>query len=395
MSHIIKFSIEGLAGRKDTLTVDLNRDDNIFFGLNGCGKTSLLKILHSAMSNQAALLHSVPFKAAQVEIYSVKYNKVFTRSIQKTKSINHKRNVVRKNFPVEGKGSNEFIALDILEDVDFKWSCTPDKPAGVVTSNWNHEYLPTTRLHVSEVPVMLSQEYLKRPESLTEEKLDMFFAQSVEYLWNRYSAQVLGAVRIAQEQGLASILRVVLSTEKARQHSGQLKLTSITAYERVKNFLARQGSAQILGSPAAFDKRYKDDSTLQDVVQDIDSVETKIETAMASRNRLQELITRMFKGNKTISFTDSGITVQTLDGEMIGLGSLSSGEKHLLRILVQALLVGESSLLIDEPEISLHVDWQRDLIQCMRALNSKAQFIFATHSPEVMANIEDSKIFRL
>jgi len=136
-------------------------------------------------------------------------------------------------------------------------------------------------------------------------------------------------------------------------------------------------------------------ATLQDVVQDIDVVENSIKMAMTSRNSLQELITGMFTANKEIHFTDESIEVNTPSGEKIGLASLSSGEKHLLRILVQVLLIGESSLMIDEPEISMHIDWQKVLINSMRTLNSDAQLIFATHSPEIMADVTDDKIFRI
>ena len=98
----------------------------------------------------------------------------------------------------------------------------------------------------------------------------------------------------------------------------------------------------------------------------------------------------MFTANKEIRFADESIEVKTPSGEKIGLASLSSGEKHLLRILVTALLlVGESSLMIDEPEISMHVDWQKALIRSLRTLNSNTQLIFATHSPEIMADVPD------
>jgi hypothetical protein len=43
----------------------------------------LLKILHSAFSDSASLLQFVPFKAAEVKIYSVKHDTVITRSIEK------------------------------------------------------------------------------------------------------------------------------------------------------------------------------------------------------------------------------------------------------------------------------------------------------------------------
>ena len=79
----------------------------------------------------------------------------------------------------------------------------------------------------------------------------------------------------------------------------------------------------------------------------------------------------------------------------MGLGALSSGEKHLLWILVQVILVEESSIMIDEPELSMHIDWQKDLIHSLRALNPDAQLILATHSPEIMANVTDDNIFRI
>lgn len=116
---------------------------------------------------------------------------------------------------------------------------------------------------------------------------------------------------------------------------------------------------------------------------------------MSSRDMLQKLISKMFTANKSIHFGDKSIQVKSMSGEDIGLATLSSGEKHLLKILVESLLIGDSSLIIDEPEISMHIDWQKDLVSSIRALNADAQLIFATHSPEIMADISDDKIFRI
>ncbi|EHP83766.1 hypothetical protein GeomeDRAFT_3416, partial [Geobacter metallireducens RCH3] len=149
------------------------------------------------------------------------------------------------------------------------------------------------------------------------------------------------------------------------------------------------------GKRSDFEKRYVTDQTLQDVVQDIDSVEEKIKSAVSSRDMLQKLISKMFTANKSIHFGDKSIQVKSMSGEDIGLATLSSGEKHLLKILVESLLIGDSSLIIDEPEISMHIDWQKDLVSSIRALNADAQLIFATHSPEIMADISDDKIFRI
>jgi len=67
---------------------------------------------------------------------------------------------------------------------------------------------------------------------------------------------------------------------------------------------------------------------------------------------------------------------------------LSSGEKQLLLILATVLTENNKPaiLLMDEPEISLHFDWQSCLIQHIRQLNPNVQVIMSTHSPAVIMN---------
>ena len=232
---------------------------------------------------------------------------------------------------------------------------------------------------------------------ISEEQLDRYFGRAMEGLWLRYAAQILSGVRTAQESGLGRILRNILTTEKPGESPTPLKeLSSDVAYQRAKSFLKRQGSQRGLTSFGGFPQALQARSKASDsVVAEIDAVEQGIEVVMAPRLKLQELIQRMFSGSKQIVFNDQAIAVATSENKNIGLESLSSGEKHLLRLFVETLLVGPSSILIDEPELSLHVDWQRQLIADFRLLNSEAQLVLATHSPEVMADVEDSKIFRL
>ena len=179
------------------------------------------------------------------------------------------------------------------------------------------------------------------------------------------------------------------------KRDGSVALPASTAYERLRTFLKRQHSEKILGSQKAFTKQYEANPTLQNIARGIDSIEDEIEEAMISRNRLEELVALLFSGHKTVRFRDESIDVLTSSGDAIGLGSLSSGEKHLLLIFVHCLLAEDNSLIIDEPELSMHIDWQRRLIESMRTLNPTAQLILATHSPDVMADVSDDKIFKL
>ncbi len=72
--------------------------------------------------------------------------------------------------------------------------------------------------------------------------------------------------------------------------------------------------------------------------------------------------------------------------EEISACQLSSGEKQLLLILLTVLVqdIKPSILFMDEPELSLHFDWQKKLIQYIRELNPNVQVILATHSPAII-----------
>lgn len=56
----------------------------------------------------------------------------------------------------------------------------------------------------------------------------------------------------------------------------------------------------------------------------------------------------------------------------------------LLTVLVQDNQ--NYTLFMDEPEISLHVEWQQQLISLIRSLNPNVQIILTTHSPAVIMN---------
>lgn len=74
------------------------------------------------------------------------------------------------------------------------------------------------------------------------------------------------------------------------------------------------------------------------------------------------------------------------DGELLSPYKLSSGEKQMLVILLTVLVRNGTHcvLFMDEPEASLHVEWQQRLIGMMRQLNPHAQLILTTHSPAVI-----------
>ena len=82
--------------------------------------------------------------------------------------------------------------------------------------------------------------------------------------------------------------------------------------------------------------------------------------------------------------------------KVLSLSKLSSGEQHQVILLYQLIFNSDSTtlVLIDEPEISLHIVWQKqfmaDLVKISEINNSKS--IIATHSPQIVGNKWDSTI---
>ena len=75
-------------------------------------------------------------------------------------------------------------------------------------------------------------------------------------------------------------------------------------------------------------------------------------------------------------------------GELLSPYKLSSGEKQMLIILLTALTQDRQPyvLFMDEPEASLHFEWQKRLIDMVLQLNPHVQIVLTTHSPAVVMN---------
>ena len=102
----------------------------------------------------------------------------------------------------------------------------------------------------------------------------------------------------------------------------------------------------------------------------------------------QDLIDDLFKDTgKTIVRTENEIRFTQL-GEMLVPYQLSSGEKQMLAILLTVLVEDQQNyvLFMDEPEVSMHIEWQQRLIDLILQLNPNVQIILTTHSPAVVMN---------
>ncbi|MBR0036368.1 MAG: AAA family ATPase [Bacteroidales bacterium] len=114
-------------------------------------------------------------------------------------------------------------------------------------------------------------------------------------------------------------------------------------------------------------------------------------------NKFFDLINMLFASTgKRIEIDDKNRVIFKKGRVTIQMDKLSAGEKQILLLLFTLFLMEDKPnvILLDEPEISLHVEWQDRLINLMLDINPNCQIIMTTHSPSIFADgWEDKLVF--
>jgi predicted ATP-dependent endonuclease of OLD family len=404
--------ISGLAGSDKIIKYELNSDINIFFGANGSGKTSLLKILNAAATNTTANLVDVPFQSAKMTInYFGQF--ILERSIENT-SFTKIDEKTQPDLPTVGGLLSDYqntVAVPTLRGLrgygvgqlvdPLEWESSmyrlwngksePFKKGEKIDYILPHQYLPTSRLYLGLVPKTTWDSH-----ELTEQELEQNFSERIKELWKEYNYELARTEADAQAYGLARIMKDVWSPPS--QNGADIEINIEHAYNRVSKFLNRREPdlANILESLENFKKRIDGQKYLKNIVKDINDVEEAIEKAMMPRTKLNDMITKLYGEKVKLTIEEKKeIKARTVRNKEISLGALSSGQKQLLMILLSTLMAKDKPILVDEPEMSMHVQWQSELVTAMNQLTPSAQIIMATHSPEISASVDDDKLFRL
>ncbi len=138
-----------------------------------------------------------------------------------------------------------------------------------------------------------------------------------------------------------------------------IDLAPLEAYQRTRNVIDLS-----LDASRRIDRVYEQIKTFLDILHD-------------------------FIPDKNFSLKSGDLSV---DGNSdVTIQRLSSGEKQLLILFIEALLQRKKPYIFmaDEPELSLHISWQRKILPAIRRINENAQIIVATHSPEVASNFPE------
>lgn len=402
MAWIESFEVYGLAGRTEPVRHTLDRNLNIFWGLNGAGKTTLLRILHAALNGETSILEELPFQRAQVVFYFGPNDR-----IRITRRFSKESPAVLEEHEEDDVFLNADLSIDeswVSQDgaVSGGWETTVESdidefPNGFFERKFAHSYLPITRVaDVSRRPLRFPDDRKRTPDEV--------FVEQIRTRWRDYASRSLSHIREIQQQGLATVLAILFGGSQ-NEHGSTIGVDDVDpteAYRLVRSFLLEQ-NIQLRMAQSAFIGKFKKSPEHRQVVAEIQTVRRLTDDVLAAQAEFQRIIDSMYRGNKrlvlgglkpTRQYGSSPIGVE-IGERSIPLKSLSSGEKQLLQILLEVLSSNNSSVIIDEPELSLHVNWQQQLVSSMRRINADCQLLLASHSPEIMADVSDNHIFEL
>ena len=114
----------------------------------------------------------------------------------------------------------------------------------------------------------------------------------------------------------------------------------------------------------------------------------KLQNSSLENNVIEALNNFFNETNKTVKINNQELKVYLTPEREISFKHLSSGERQVIYIFLKVANATKDNALIlmDEPEISLHLAWQEKLISEIRKVNDKSQLIIVTHSPAIVMN---------
>ncbi len=168
----------------------------------------------------------------------------------------------------------------------------------------------------------------------------------------------------------------------------ETKTTDLAKYE-----LATKLSTSDFIKALSGGRKRKDKQIAASLVQPyVESLEGRLKALEPIYDVVDHFVTTLneFLADKSVSFKLSkGFKIVNRLGAPLDAAQLSSGEQQLFLLFCYVLIARDhpSVFMIDEPEISLNIRWQRKLIQSLLDVTREAriQFIFASHSMELLA----------
>ncbi|MCL1492825.1 MAG: AAA family ATPase [Pseudanabaena sp. Salubria-1] len=362
-----KVIIKGLNNKVDCNS-EFHNDINVVTGINGCGKTTLLKILWYAISgNIERLVSDISFESFYLETSH------FCLSLFNDDGIQwqHIANGIKQNGFINLGEYNSANEIEVLKSLIIK-----DRTESLFFPTFRRiegAYLKTiANIRSMGMTEKILSDILDKPIDAFSIKIQDDFEKLSDTLTSLEHKFICSVS--THDLGYLLRLHHAKTTEKIDEYSRALNKSLISNLENIKS-----------GIEDSKDESLAIVSKLQQEVADVDN---KRDELLQPFKVLSELVTKVmrYKGVKLDDFT-IGESDDAIDSRM-----LSAGEQQMLSFLCYNAFYEDSIIFIDEPELSLHADWQRRLFPNLMKQQSSNQFVVATHSPFIYSKYEDKEI---
>ena len=450
---IRELEVSGLHGYINK-KIRFHEDVNILIGINGSGKTSILNALFWTLSPQswvsgelaARRLSGLLFDSIRIRFTNPPQTKpgslyVTAKRTNEIISINITHVDGHLTLPDIGQERHSFSRRDLLrrnpdDEVDFIFrhlQSQSDNPVLATLSELGDTlYLPLDRRWAGTAEPQYPPTRRRRMSHRGQTPTEAVYTMAVE----RFREERRHVVQASEELRRKMILSIfevipdspnlpdsVLTPEEIRAY--QTRIIDTLERIEIRDLSSTTDSifSQLLSISERIAGKSFDDSfshgseeqraawlelfsaggtvlftRIDRLIALIEEYEQAIEThTVRTRRFLQSVNSFLRDSDKSIAFDSIGnIEVQLPRHAPFSADFLSSGELQLLTLFAYLYFTDASQeqfpVIIDEPEISLHLEWQSKFIESVRTANPKCQLIIATHSPEIVGTHQDKCI---
>lgn len=360
---IEEFEVVGLLKSDNIIRGTLSSDLNILTGRNGAGKTTILKLLWYVVSGNI-------FEALK----EINFQRVTVTTDQYTCVVHRTGNITCRVEMITEEG--EFLYEDDPDEISS--TSAEDLANPVLISHGSSLFFPTFR-RLEGGFGLTRYPNLRYARRLANSKNDI--EEALAGISRRLSNEPHTFVSSISTVDIVNVVLQKFGALSSLSNEYQ-QLTGEDIIGQIRTYKADTGS--------------DDAEEIKNANNLIDEIKSKIEVMEEKRKQIMLPIEAIRLQVQSL-FRHSGISLNSKfsfgdAANAINSDALSAGEKQMLSFISYNAFYEDSVIFIDEPELSLHVDWQRQLFPILLNQQSTNQFIIATHSPFIYAKFPEKEI---